>query len=422
MSKLKNNIFSLLILQGSNYIIPLITLPYLTRTLGIQGFGIYGLTLTIAQYFILFTDFGFNFTATKKIAENQNNKNYISRVFWITIFAKSILCIISVITILSLTQLKPLKIFTNELIFTSLMIIGTTIMPLWFFQGIEKLSKITIVTVTSKVLTLPLFFILIKNYNDVWLAVLIQSSINLLSGFIAIYIIWKGKLVNYQTPRLKEIICSLHDSSGIFLASISISIYTISTSIIIGLVSKIDQVSIFTGGDRLKSAILGVFLILGNAFYPRIINLLSNNKNDAFTLIRKIIIFQSIITLLIGITSFILAKYIAVTIYGESFSDVAIIITIFSPLYFFVTLSTVFGNYILLPLGYKKEYISLPILSAIIHIPLCTILAYNYGALGGALSILIVELISCFLLMCILVKKNLFIPLFYVKANLKNEK
>ncbi|WP_415857466.1 hypothetical protein [Yersinia enterocolitica] len=43
-----------------------------------------------------------------------------------------------------------------------------------------------------------------------------------------------------------------------------------STTIIIGIFSNVYEVSIFTAADRVKGAILGVFLVLGNAFYPRI--------------------------------------------------------------------------------------------------------------------------------------------------------
>ncbi|HGI5920473.1 TPA: oligosaccharide flippase family protein, partial [Yersinia enterocolitica] len=57
MSVLRRNIFSLFILQGSNYFITLLTLPYLTRVLGVEGFGIYSLTISIAQYFVIFIDF-----------------------------------------------------------------------------------------------------------------------------------------------------------------------------------------------------------------------------------------------------------------------------------------------------------------------------------------------------------------------------
>ncbi|WP_227719734.1 oligosaccharide flippase family protein, partial [Yersinia proxima] len=184
MSVLRRNIFSLLLLQGSNYIIPLLTLPYLTRVLGVEGFGVYSLTLSLAQYFVILIDFGFNLSASKKIAEHQDDPEYISKVFFETLISKSILCLISIVIVVFLLAANSHAVIQHELIYTVLMLIGTTLMPVWFFQGIEKLSVVTNLMIVAKLSMLPLFFIFVHSDADVKYAVMIQSSMNLLAGII----------------------------------------------------------------------------------------------------------------------------------------------------------------------------------------------------------------------------------------------
>ncbi|HDL8785172.1 TPA: oligosaccharide flippase family protein, partial [Yersinia enterocolitica] len=195
MSVLRRNIFSLLLLQGSNYIIPLLTLPYLTRVLGVEGFGVYSLTLSLAQYFVILIDFGFNLSASKKIAEHQDDPEYISKIFFETLISKSILCLVSIVIVVLLLATNSHAVIQRELIYTVLMLIGTTLMPVWFFQGIEKLSIVTNLMIVAKLSMLPLFFIFVDNDADVKYAVMIQSSMNLVAGIIAIIYIYRKKLV-----------------------------------------------------------------------------------------------------------------------------------------------------------------------------------------------------------------------------------
>ncbi len=418
MSVLRRNIFSLLLLQGSNYIIPLLTLPYLTRVLGVEGFGIYSLTLSLAQYFVILVDFGFNLSASKKIAEHQNDPEYISKIFFETLYSKSILCLISIIIITLLTITNTHAVIQSELIYTVLMLIGTTLMPTWFFQGIEKLSVVTNLMIVAKLSILPLFFIFVHSDADIKFAVIIQSSMSLLAGIIAIIYIYRNKLVRVVNFSSLKIARTLKDSSPIFFATLSISLYTMSTTIIIGIFSNIYEVSIFTAADRVKGAILGVFLVLGNAFYPRINSLLVSKKEEAYALIRKIFYWQGILCIVIIIAIGIFSKLIAKIVFGHEYSEVSTLLVLFSPVYFLVIQSTVLGNYILLPHGYKKYYTILPMISAVIHIPLCAFLAFKYGALGGIVSIISIETLSFICLALILKRKSL---LFEILLRNKNE-
>ena len=88
------NIFWLYALQGLNYLIPAAMLPYLVRVLGIEQYGLISFAQSIAQYFIIATDYGFNLSATRAIAQNRQDKEEVARVFWITISIKMFLLVI----------------------------------------------------------------------------------------------------------------------------------------------------------------------------------------------------------------------------------------------------------------------------------------------------------------------------------------
>lgn len=413
MSVLRRNIFSLFILQGSNYFITFLTLPYLTRVLGVEGFGIYSLTLSIAQYFVILIDFGFNLSASKRIAEHQDDPEYISKVFFETIYAKSILCLISIVGIIIFASLNAYSVIRSELIYTVIMLIGTVLMPIWFFQGIEKLSVVTKLMVFSRLALLPLFFIFVRSDADVKYAIIIQSSLSLFAGLIAIIYIYKQNLIKAVNFTSLKIVHTLKDSFPIFIAALSNSLYTMSTTVIIGIFSNVYEVSIFTAADRMKGAILGVFLILGNAFYPRINSLLVNNKDQAYSLIRKIFYWQGALCTAIIIFVIIFSKSITQIMFGDEYSVVSDLLILFSPVYFLVLQSAVLGNYILLTHGHKKAYTILPMASAIIHIPLCAYLASKYGAWGGIISIVTAETFTLILLILILKRKKLLLEVLY---------
>lgn len=82
-------------MQAVNYIAPLVLVPYLTRILGVEKYGVLGLAITVSQYLILLTDFGFNFTASRKIAQFKDSKVRVSQIFWTIISAKFLMMIVS---------------------------------------------------------------------------------------------------------------------------------------------------------------------------------------------------------------------------------------------------------------------------------------------------------------------------------------
>src|SRR5579863_4602273 len=101
------NITSLTLLQGLNYVVPLITLPYLVRVLHPSHFGLLAFAQGIVLYFDFLTDFGFNFSQTRAIAACKQSPDAVSRIFWSTIYAKASLMCVSAVALTLLVAFTP---------------------------------------------------------------------------------------------------------------------------------------------------------------------------------------------------------------------------------------------------------------------------------------------------------------------------
>ncbi|MER1763400.1 oligosaccharide flippase family protein, partial [Proteus mirabilis] len=187
-------------------------------------------------------------------------------------YAKIILSTISIISLLIIINFFGLFNDIKNLIYLMLpQLIYAIFFPLWLYQGLEKISFISLCSIISKIITLPLLFIFVKSAQNIYIASIILSWSYLLPLLVSyIYLHVKISYVKLNFINIKSILLTIKKSSIIFWGSVSISIYTLSTPIILSLVSNYEQVGLFIATDKLRIAFIGIFLILGQAIYPRV--------------------------------------------------------------------------------------------------------------------------------------------------------
>lgn len=89
------NFLSLVMLQGANYVLPLLILPYLVRVLGAEKFGLVMFAQSFAVFLTVFVDFGFNISGTREISLARNDKAKTGEIFLSIMIIKLGLIIIS---------------------------------------------------------------------------------------------------------------------------------------------------------------------------------------------------------------------------------------------------------------------------------------------------------------------------------------
>lgn len=401
------NILSLFSIKVASYIIPLVTLPYLVRVLEPQGYGLLGFSAAIMQYFAIATSYGFDLSATNKIAK-ENSKKKISYIFWNVISSRLIISLIGLIVIFILSKsIDRINEISTILLLCYLNVFGLVFFPQWLFQGKESLGLVSTVRTFSQALTIPFTFMFVKQLDDVWIAALLSSLPSIVTAIISMYVVWKRKWIIIVPITFSGIKKEMVDGWYIFISTAAISLYTTSVTVVIGFLSGNLHVANYVAANKLIQAIKGIYSPISMSFYPRISAMVINDKKKAVDLTRKLLKIQILLTLTIGLFVFLFSDYIVSLVFGKSYVYTSMLLKILSIVPVITSISNVLGIQLLIPFGYKKEFSYILIFSGGVSIFSLIPLTYFYGSIGSAVSVGITELIVVVLMLKILNKKKI---------------
>lgn len=311
--KLFENIIVLGALKIVSYIIPLISLPYLSRILSTEHFGLIFFAFAFMQYFVILTDYGFGLSATREIAVNRHNQNTLSNIFSSVICIKFILLILSAFILLIFILTIP-KLRADWLVFllSFFMIIGNAIYPIWFFQGMESMKYITFLNILTKTIFLLLIFVFVKNDNDYIVVPLFNSLGFIISGIIGFIFAIKNFNIKFYIPKLSSIKKQFKYSSEFFISRVSVEAYTSTNTFCLGLIASNAMVALYVAADKIYVALNSLMGPLNQAIYPYV----AKNKDIKFY--KKMFKIIVIVNTLICIFVYFFAKDIISIFYGEN--------------------------------------------------------------------------------------------------------
>lgn len=397
--RLISNFSSLFSVQVFNYILPLITIPYLVRVLGPDKFGLIAFAQAFVQYFIVICDYGFNLTATRKISIARANQkelsSIVSRVFTIKIIFISLSFICLVLICLMIAKFRQ-----DMLLYIVAFgcVLGNAFFPSWFFQGIEKMKFIAVLNIISKAIFTVFIFILVQEKSDYHKVVGLNSMAQIIVTLIALYIVFKTYKVKFYIPALTEIVDELKDGWHVFLALIASSLYTTTNTFILGIFTNNTMVGYYSAGERIVKAVQWLLMPVWQTIYPHISRLSIESKGKALIFIRKVTGLVILFTLATSFSLLFFAPQISAIILGKQFEKSIIIIQILSFIPLITGLGNIFGTQTMLNFGLKETFTKIIITGSIINVFLSVILVLNFQYIGISISMLFTETIITILL------------------------
>lgn len=377
---LASNFTWLAVLKIIGYVFPLITLPYLSRVIGVDSFGEIAFATSIMVFIETFVDFGFNYTATRDVARQRDDIGAVSKIFSNVMWAKTLLMVIGFgilcILIYSIPSLYEKRLL---LFLTFLYIPGHIIFPDWFFQAMEKMKYITIMNVLSKLLFTVLIFVVIKEKEDYVWQPLLTAVGYWVSGAIAMWFIIKKFKVSIVRPRLGEIWASIKSSWNMFLSLLFPNLYTNFSTILLRSTCGEVATGLFDAGKRFINIIDQLFQVLSRTFYPFLAR-----KIDHHSLYVRIAGSLSIIA---SVLLFFSADLLIKLFFTAEFTEAATVIRIMAISPFSLFLMNTYGvNYLVL-VGKEKQYRNIITAYSVLGFIATWILTIQYSYIGTAVTI-----------------------------------
>ncbi len=407
---LVQNFISLNFLQVANYILPIITLPYLVRVLGPDKFGLLAFYQSFSQFFLVFIDYGFNYTATREISINREDLEEVSLIYSSVLTIKFYFALGSVLIITILIYLVPLFAKDWLIIYLSLSaVIAQSFFPRWFFQGYENMKYITIITVIAKLIFTSLIFIVVIKPQDFFYVPILNTIGFLISFIISIYIIKNKFNIRYKFPSLNRILIQLRGGWHLFLSSVASSLYTSLNSFILGLFTSDFIVGYYAAAEKIVKSVQDLFTPVFHAVYPHLSKKINEDNYNAQLIIKRILKYLSIVALLISIILFLFASNLTHLLLGDKYDDSILIIKILSFIPFLGGLNIVINSLTLLSFNLKKQF-SFIVLSAGIFNILCSVVLIPYfGAIGSGIAMNLSELLIFIASIFVLNKNGIFL-------------
>ena len=387
------NFTSLSLLQISNYIFPVITLPYLVRILGPEKYGLVNFAAAFTGYFTILTDYGFNLSATQEISVNRDDKQKVSEIFSSVITLKIFFFISSTLLFFSLTIILPaLQSNMFLLVVTFFGVLGTALFPLWFYQGMEQMKYILIIYVSVRFVTTILIFVIVNTESDF----IKYAGLNTVTQFVIAIIGLTFALhkfgIKYTFPSQILIKQQIKKGWELFLSTVWINLYTTSNVFILGLFASANVVGYYAAADKIRFAFQGVLSSMSQSLFPFVNKLLTESYVKFISFNRKLFKIALIIGAIISVLLFLFAAPIVRIVFGNEYQSSILVLKIIAWLPLVIFLSNVLGIQTMLPLNKQRSFSLILFFAAMINLILSFILVPKYFEIGTSISVLVTEI------------------------------
>lgn len=389
-----NIIYQILVL-----LLPFITMPYISRIFSPDQIGAYSITYSVVQLFIIFGMFAIGSYGAREIALYRDNKVKLSEKYNEIRFLQNVMIIISstfyylIYIHGNVGEMRYLYYLQGINLIACLFDIS------WLYIGVENFKKTITRNLIVKLMSLILIFMLIKNNSDLNKYILI-IGISTLMGNLSMWIS-KGELINKCKVNKFYFIKNFKSAFTLFIPQLFFQIYTSFDRSILGLVSTVDQVGLYDQSQKLIRMSVGIVTALGIVMLPRISNMISSKASESE--INEILTKSLDLTLFISIAItcgiYSISENFVPWFFGETYLGVIKLIKISSVVCLLTALGSFFSNQYAIPRNNKKAYMYPLILAGIVSIILNLILGSKYGAMGGCITIVVVEIIALILRM-----------------------
>ncbi|MDD9148212.1 MULTISPECIES: flippase [unclassified Sporolactobacillus] len=403
-SLFKNYLFNLSY-QILIILLPIITVPYISRVLKPAGVGLNSYSAAIVSYVILLGGLGFQFQGNKVIATSRNDNTAIIRRFWeIYLLRTASMLLALIIYVCWVIAMSPgewlLYLVQGIGIFAAVFDIS------WFFQGLEEFKKIVTRNFIVRIASVILMFIFVKTPDDLYTYIFLTQGSVFFGNIMLFPYLRKYKVFsNFGRSLFKWLNFKQHviPSLQLFIPSSFTMIYTVLNKVMLGFYTNPTNVGFFDNALKIVTIALTILTSLGTVMFPRASYYYSIGNHEKMKAQFNISLKISLV-ISIGFCAGIIgtSKNFVTWFFGPGYESIAVILPILAFSVIPISLASVAILQYLVPSGRNRAYTLSVVYGAIVNIVLNYFLIQKYQLVGAAVSyvaseltVTVVQLIHC---------------------------
>lgn len=307
-------------LQFFNMVVPLLTLPYITRILGSSGYGVFSTALNIVNYLQVVVEYGFIMSATRKVAINgrKDLEKTFSAVLLGRLFLLSLCIFFSLFYVIFNSSNNAL---CYSFIILLMCLLGYSFQMNWCFQGMQEMKYISIINVVSRSVSTVLIFIFVKSINDLYLYCFLYAISPFLSGFIGLFLAKRKYSLHFVKIGINDIFRELKDGFYVFTTQLSSKVFGTIGVTFLGVFATSSVVGIYSAIQKIPNVMILLWSPIDQVVYP----ITSKHYNNGFeegqsfvkSVRKRILPLFIILAVLIGI----LSKPVVHILYGSEYEQ-----------------------------------------------------------------------------------------------------
>jgi polysaccharide transporter, PST family len=386
-----SNVVSLYGVQVAKYLLPLITVPYLTRVLGASGWGLLALVQGYGAYLAMPIDYGFNFSATREVARLREDREGLSNIFAEVLGAKCLMA--SGCVLVSFGVVRCVSVFRDHQLIFWTAVVGLVVpcgMPVWYFLGLERLKLLSALDFFVRLLGTAGIFLVVRGRNDVWKVLAVQGAASSLATFVAMYLVYRE--IAFRLPTWRGIWRMLREGRSMFVSRAAIGLFTSGNAFILGLFAAPGVVGYYAGAEKLVRAPLQLFQPPYQALFPRVSAMLSRAPDRAASLTRAAAVLLGGSGLIGACFIFLFAPWLVRILLGTGFGRSIPVLRLLVLLLPLIGLNMATGGLWMIPHAMDRAFEWITLGAGAINIGLATALAGRYQGMGVALAVVIAEI------------------------------
>jgi len=408
-SNIARNIASLYLIQFANYIIPLIMVPYLAQVLGPAGYGAVAFAQGFISYLMLFVEYGFDWSATRKISVMREDLAAVNRVVLHVWAAKGLLSLMELVVLGALTFVVPKLREVAVLLFALYgLVLGNALFPTWLFQGMERMVVISVINLGMKLGILAGVFLLVKRPEDAVLYAGLLGGGSLLAGLTGALValrMFDLRLIRVSATGVWE---ALKEGWMLFLSKASVSLYTAGNAFILGMLTNHTAVGYYSAAEKIVKSVLGLLGPISQAVYPRFSKLAAESRQRALLWGRRMLLLMGSAGFVLSLIILVGANLIVSILLGPRFEPSILVMRILAFLPFLIALSNVLGIQLMIPFGKDRAFTLILFGAGALNVSLAVVLAPLWQAAGMAVAVLLSETFVTLAMFIYLTKASLF--------------